>query len=58
MDLAYIEIMNCFTFANQIWGSHQKDRYEEAQKSWDIGMKLYQEKFLKKNTCEDNNLEL
>lgn len=57
-DLAFVEIMNCFTFANQIWGAKQKDRFDEAKKAYELGMKIYREKFLQENSCKDNNLEL
>lgn len=56
-DASYLEAMNCLEFANHIWTSRQKDKYEEAQKAYDLGVKIYEEKFLKKNACVDDGFE-
>lgn len=57
MDAAFIEASNCFDFANQIWASKDKKKYDQAQKSFEAGMKIYNEKFVEKNICEDENFE-
>jgi hypothetical protein len=56
-DCAYIEAMNCLDFANHIWASRQKEKYEDAQKAYDLGVKIYQEKFVKKNVCAEDDFE-
>jgi hypothetical protein len=49
--------MNCLDFANHIWASRQKDKYEDAQKAYDLGVKIYEEKFVKKNVCAEDDFE-
>ena len=56
-DIAFIEAVNCFSFATQIWGSKQSDKYEEANRAYEMGMKIYREKFIEKNTCEEKEFE-
>ena len=56
-DAAYIEASNCFDFANHIWASRQKDKYEDAQKAYDLGVQIYEKYFKEKNTCVDENFE-
>jgi hypothetical protein len=56
-DASYLEAMNCFEFAGHIWESRQKDKYEDAQKAYDLGIKIYNEKFVEKNTCVDDDFE-
>lgn len=57
MDAAYIEASSCFEFANQIWRSRDKKRYGDAQRAFDSGMKIYNENFVEKNICEDEEFE-
>lgn len=56
-DIAYIEALNCFEFANHIWSSRQAEKYEDAHKAYEMGMKIYNEKFVEKNTCVDDDFE-
>jgi hypothetical protein len=56
-DEAYLEAMNCFSFANQIWASGQKDRFNDAEKAYSKGLKIYQENFVEKKICEDDDFE-
>ncbi len=56
-DAAFIEASNCFDFANHIWASRQKEKYDDAQKAYDLGVKIYEEKFVKKNACVDDDFE-
>ena len=56
-DAAYIEASNCFDFANHIWASRQKDKYEDAQKAYDLGVEIYEKHFAEKKSCVDENFE-
>mgnify|MGYP003333007093 FL=1 len=56
-DFAYIEAMNCLDFANHIWASRQKEKYEDARKAYEMGVKIYQEKFVEKKICVDDDFE-
>ena len=56
-DTAFIEASTCFDFANQIWNSRQKERYDDAKRAFDMGMRIYNEYFAEKNACEDENFE-
>jgi hypothetical protein len=57
IDAAFIEASNCFDFANHIWLSRQKERYDDAKKAFDMGMKIYNEYFAEKNTCAEEEFE-
>jgi len=56
-DEAYIEAMNCFGFANQIWASGQKDRFHDAERAYQKGIEIYQQNFVEKKICEDDDFE-
>jgi hypothetical protein len=56
-DCAYIEASTCFEFATQIWRSRIKEKYADAATAFERGMKIYNENFVEKNICEDENFE-
>lgn len=57
LEEAYIEAMNCFMFANQVWASGQKERFNDAEAAYQKGKKIYQENFGEKKICEDEKFE-
>jgi hypothetical protein len=56
-DEAYLEAMNCFSFANQIWAAGQKDRFDDAERAYSKGLEIYNENFVEKKICEDDDFE-
>ena len=56
-DAAFIEASNCFDFANHIWASRQSDKYDDAMKAYELGVKIYQEKFVEKKICDKDDFE-
>lgn len=56
-DAAYIEALNCFSFATQIWGAKQVDKYQDAQRAYEMGMKIYRENFVEKKICKEDDFE-
>jgi len=56
-ESAYIEALNCFSFATQIWGAKQVDKYQDAQRAYEMGMKIYRENFVEKKVCKEDDFE-